>query len=741
MTSSNSEPPARFLKERTQISLGDLTAGERKYWASFLTYPRPIQDRKARLKDADGRADLKGLFDHQIDAVFFCEEMLAEKRGLCVLGLPTGMGKTWVIASLMMRTSGLSVVFVPSSLVLQTRNEIKKVVDMIGGGERSNESGNMKDASDPSEASGTSRKTAINRSDCEPDKRKTAAEAAQASSKKRKTGIDVGEKKTKKSQSSLVPIDCDDDSSCTPSKISLGDYEKPEVESATSGKELQKALTGEITWKILVVNEKLQYACHLSKLRGVGLWVYDEAHLMNFLEYARLADTYPRGLGRILFSTASFLEAESIRLVFLQSFSLLRPFQLPRDIGKVRDTLVQVREALTERTYFISKKDAAESLGMARIKLEIIRNKVPHVVEYWKKMFDAALDVDEAEKMADKKAYDALADKISLAVRVFEEATHFQNAEDNGGSLLLHVQGRLADIFKSVATLQNAHQIRRSLHNINFWSILPYPILNHPGRCASLWEEVCREKDSVDGSLKWLQKFLLYMYEDYWNDEREGLCSEDIRLMKVHHLKVLGSKQIPRELRRGFRHILVRVENVQDAIALAASLREDTSCREEVFLMHRGMASSKRHREMELFCGHGEVLFKVLILRRALCRSKIEEAEKSQLSNLALRVLSKGDVFDQITSFLSRPRILVADGSVDVGVNLHRYISNICSLSAPTDRESFNQLLGRASRIAAPPKEGWKTGGQGETLVNVVIAEATLDSTILRLFEVPGFFY
>jgi hypothetical protein len=110
------------------------------------------------------------------------------------------------------------------------------------------------------------------------------------------------------------------------------------------------------------------------------------------------------------------------------------------------------------------------------------------------------------------------------------------------------------------------------------------------------------------------------------------------------------------------------------------------------FVLTSDKSAAYRANLIKKFAGHDGQRAKLAVLTRAIENGKAPEH--------ILRVGALGFVMKEIEMFLARPRILLADSTVDVGFDLHRHIDGMHVPQMVATYAELRQLIGRISRIA-----------------------------------------
>merc|ERR1711912_36364 len=88
---------------------------------------------------------------------------------------------------------------------------------------------------------------------------------------------------------------------------------------------------------------------------------------------------------------------------------------------------------------------------------------------------------------------------------------------------------------------------------------------------------------------------------------------------------------------------------------------------------------------------------KFLVLKRGLASKALEDTITAHV----LRIGGGSQWFlSRVGAFLFRRHVLFCDQTVDVGLNLHRYVTSICSETFIPRYDALQQFVSRVSRIA-----------------------------------------
>ena len=197
------------------------------------------------------------------------------------------------------------------------------------------------------------------------------------------------------------------------------------------------------------------------------------------------------------------------------------------------------------------------------------------------------------------------------------------------------------------------------------------------------------------------------------------LVSELGRLYSLHH-DSLPSEPLPLWVvaqKTGFTSAIVRF---RDKRHIESTLRAHPIPEHmQSFVLTTDKSAAYRARLVRQFASHGGQRAKVLVIKRALKRGKAPEML------LRIGALGMGRFFtDTLERFLARPRLLIADSSVDVGYDLHRHVNAMHIPRLVETRAELLQLTGRVSRIAVDVED------QGDIEVLANCYDGTLDSEL-----------
>jgi hypothetical protein len=147
----------------------------------------------------------------------------------------------------------------------------------------------------------------------------------------------------------------------------------------------------------------------------------------------------------------------------------------------------------------------------------------------------------------------------------------------------------------------------------------------------------------------------------------------------------------------GFTSVLVRFSSKQH---IEETLREHpVPDGVLVFILTSDKSASFRANLIRRFSGHDGQRAKLAVLRRAVQNGKAPEYFLKAIST------GMGYILSEIEKFLARPRLLLADSTVDVGFDLHRHINGIHVPQMVSTHAELRQLTGRVSRIAVDRKD------------------------------------
>lgn len=112
-----------------------------------------------------------------------------------------------------------------------------------------------------------------------------------------------------------------------------------------------------------------------------------------------------------------------------------------------------------------------------------------------------------------------------------------------------------------------------------------------------------------------------------------------------------------------------------------------------VYALTSDKGAAYRAKLIQRFASRDGLKLKLAVLNRAL--------QQGNGSNIFLQTFSLDFFIPEIKKYLDRPRLLVADSTVDVGFDLHRHVDGIYVPRLPSDCSELRQIVGRVSRIAA----------------------------------------
>ena len=139
-----------------------------------------------------------------------------------------------------------------------------------------------------------------------------------------------------------------------------------------------------------------------------------------------------------------------------------------------------------------------------------------------------------------------------------------------------------------------------------------------------------------------------------------------------------------------------------------------------VFKLTSDKSAAYRARLVQRFASHDGQKAKLSVLTRALRDSRTCSEMLYRVGRLGL-----GKLFlSHIETCLARPRLLLADATVDVGFDLHRHVDGIYLSRIPSSYIELCQITGRVSRIAVDREN------QGTINVFTHCAQDTLDDAL-----------
>lgn len=114
------------------------------------------------------------------------------------------------------------------------------------------------------------------------------------------------------------------------------------------------------------------------------------------------------------------------------------------------------------------------------------------------------------------------------------------------------------------------------------------------------------------------------------------------------------------------------------------------------FVLTSDRSASQRAAVVSRFSSRGGNWTKLAVLARAL--------RNERAPSLILSVLGLSFFLPLVREFLTESRLLIADGTVDVGYDLHRHADGVYVPRLPHSRSDLQQVIGRVSRLA-PERE------------------------------------
>ena len=202
-----------------------------------------------------------------------------------------------------------------------------------------------------------------------------------------------------------------------------------------------------------------------------------------------------------------------------------------------------------------------------------------------------------------------------------------------------------------------------------------------------------------------------------------GLTEAERDLLRDAHFSACRTPTEPPWVRPrgGFTSALVRFGTKS---ALEAALRAHPPAPDVlVFPLTTDKSAAYRARLVRRFASHDGQRAKLAVLARAAASEP--RPDEGPLLPLLRRVsgIGMGTFFlREVEACLARPRVLVADSSVDVGFDLHRHIDAVYVPQVVGSFAELQQLTGRISRIATDVKQ------QGTVDVLMSVFEDSLDT-------------
>ena len=197
-----------------------------------------------------------------------------------------------------------------------------------------------------------------------------------------------------------------------------------------------------------------------------------------------------------------------------------------------------------------------------------------------------------------------------------------------------------------------------------------------------------------------------------------GLTASEYGMLHSVHTRVSPTLPPPWTLQKfGFSSALIRFSNKQHI--------EETLKRHPVpvgvlvFVLTTDKSATYRANLIRRFASHDGQRAKLAVLSRAI--------KNSMAPPSLLRVGDIGSgrfLLSEIEQYLARPRLLLADSTVDVGFDLHRHINSVYVPQMVGTRAELRQLTGRVSRIAVDQKD------QGTIDVLTNCTDHTLDEVL-----------
>lgn len=467
------------------------------------------------------------------------------------------------------------------------------------------------------------------------------------------------------------------------------------VVAAESGKQLEEVKVARGTWDVLVLNRALHCQQALQDLKP-ELVVIDEAHqcsqaLLAFLRSMNL---------RALFLTATPLEASNLQRYFS---------------GRGQQRRATEQRRFSDACFYFRKTERVMlRLGTARTKLDA----------HWVDCQDAGAYYTRILRhirhhMHSESALGRLLCALVVCRHAVEQAIAIADPWADVGPLLeqaVQLAGRLyIDHRNYFHAGTAAHLLAERLVSVRLRASLGDDALVSP-RCSALCCSVLAEAAALQppeadadacqpGELPgfWLQQ-----------QEYERLFHAHLRAAPSVPLWAGGSAQPA-----AFSSAIVRMEH-REAVEAEAQRLARAHPELHVFQLHTGQTAARRAVAVQKFLSHGGERAKLRLFLRGLERSPGNEAAKAVLA------LGYGHVVRELYSYLARPRLLLADYTVDVGFDMHRHVDTILLPCIVPDRTTLLQIVGRASRIATDVRD------QGTVRVSANLTRHTLDSFFER---------
>ena len=467
------------------------------------------------------------------------------------------------------------------------------------------------------------------------------------------------------------------------------------VLAAETGKQLQAALlanqkaqeAGEVrTWDVLIVN------------RALGIWnafnaqpslvIIDEAHQNSDAAFKTLRLLHLR----TLFVTATPGESLALRKHFI-------------GISRKASELKRFADACF---YFAKTERVMKELGTARTELKPIWNECQDLPTYYMKIIHRLNQhfYDDRHGLSQLAAVLAAAKHarencITLDLRellrvLLPKAIERAGFVHIGGERFFHESAAAQVLAGRCIATRVADVVPRE-----HLPALPRNFTDALDRARQL-EAQERRDDVGQGELP---GFGLQPHE------YEALFWEHVRASPTPPLWVENGRST-------FSAALVRLPH-RTAVEAAAQELCQSHADLQVFKLHTGMSAATRASTVRKFTSFGGDRAKLRFFVDGLRRSQ------SELSR-AVVCLGFGHVVRELYRFVAKPRILLADDTIDVGFDLHRHVDTVLLPTLVPDRTTLLQFVGRVSRIATD------VGEQGSIDIMANLTRGSLDSFFER---------
>jgi hypothetical protein len=165
-----------------------------------------------------------------------------------------------------------------------------------------------------------------------------------------------------------------------------------------------------------------------------------------------------------------------------------------------------------------------------------------------------------------------------------------------------------------------------------------------------------------------------------------------------------------------FSNAIVRCNSHAEVHDLITNSRDNSL---KLISLTSSQTSAQRAKSIDAFCGFGGVRGKLHTLMRGLDNSKDPVAQK-------VMEFGFGEFKRIVSSFVVQKRVLVADKTVDVGIDLHKFCDAVLVPRVMSSAVELQQLTGRLVRICTGKSK------QGHVTVNAVLNAGTLDHVFLK---------